>query len=64
MSSVVHIVDRFGGGERVGCPLQRRDVDVDECQACPRLKTMDLEAQVPFIVCDDPPLTWFPEFAA
>lgn len=65
MSGVVHIVDRFGGGERVGCPLQRRDVDVDECQGCPRLKAIDLGARVPYVACDDPPLSrWLPELAA
>jgi hypothetical protein len=64
MSNVVHIVDRFGGGEKVGCPLQRRDVDIDECQGCPRLREIDLDASVPFVVCDDPPASFFPILAA
>ncbi|MDE3111351.1 MAG: hypothetical protein KGK34_00235 [Chloroflexota bacterium] len=65
MSSVVHVVDRFGGGERVGCPLQGRDVDVDECQGCPRLKEIDLGADVPYVACDPPmPRWWLPELAA
>ncbi|MDE3101095.1 MAG: hypothetical protein KGJ98_02540 [Chloroflexota bacterium] len=64
MSGVVHIVDRFGGGERVGCPLQQRDVGVDECQACPRLQKLDLGADVPYVVCDAPALLWWPELAA
>lgn len=65
MAKVMHIVDRYGGGERVGCPLRGRDVDVDECQGCPRLKKIDLQADVPYVVCDAPLASWWlPELAA
>ncbi len=64
MAHVVRVVDRFGGGERVGCPVQRRDVDVDECQGCSRLKDLDLQAAVPYVVCAEPSFSWLPELSA
>ena len=64
MAGLVHIIDRFGGGERVGCPVAHRDVDLDECQGCPLLRKIDLGAEVPYVVCEQQQPTWLHVSAA
>lgn len=45
-----HFVDT-SVGELVGCPLSERDVELDTCLTCPRLRDLYLGSSPPFIVC-------------
>lgn len=47
MSERVLIVD----DGRVRCPVRRRDVEVDDCLGCGRLREARLDADLPVIVC-------------
>lgn len=61
--SSIHIVDRTGGGEVVGCPVTRHDVDVDLCERCPNLRELALDAEIPYVRCEAPPPP-YPEYLA
>lgn len=50
-----HVVDRFmSRRESVGCPIQGRDVEVDQCLSCARLMSARLDGEAPLIECDVP----------
>jgi hypothetical protein len=36
---------------RVGCAIQRRDVDIDECLCCERLIDIRIDPRFPAVVC-------------
>lgn len=37
-------------GARVGCPLRRTDVDIEECMACRKLLRV-IDDDPPYVVC-------------
>ena len=39
-------------GGHVYCRVQRRDVDIEECFSCTRLRALADEASPPFVMCD------------
>ena len=42
----------FIAGGHVYCRAQRRDMDIERCFSCARLRVLADEASPPFIVCD------------
>ena len=38
-------------GDRVRCPLRKRDVDIEECFSCDQLIDVRIDARHPAIVC-------------
>ncbi len=41
----------YVGDGMVGCPIRDRDLDVETCMRCPRLREFVSDPQ-PFVVCD------------
>jgi hypothetical protein len=39
-------------GGHVYCHVQRKDMDIEKCFTCSRLRTLADEASPPFIICD------------
>lgn len=46
-----HFVDRG----RVGCPLQNRDVELDQCLRCVRFVVLEERGSLPAVICDASP---------
>lgn len=44
-------------GGHVFCRVQQRDIDIEQCFGCMRLRTLGDEASPPFIECDTRDIT-------
>ena len=42
----------YVAGGHVFCPVQRADVDVDQCFGCQRLRRINDTASPPYVLCD------------
>ena len=39
-------------GGHVYCKIEKRDMDIDQCVGCARLRTIDEKASPPYLVCE------------
>jgi hypothetical protein len=51
VEKVKRFIDRTA---RVYCGMRGRDVDIETCLTCGRLKTYDLDSRRPYVVCERP----------